>query len=71
MSRDRKPRMTKNRLLLIQTIQKGIRAVREDLLDLKQNYLEPSNPHRDRRLRYEWKRKYLEQRGINIYEKLK
>ena len=64
------PRMTKNELLLLQTIQKGRKANMEDFIDIKQ-YLEPSNPERDRRLRYERKRKYLEQRGINIYEKLK
>ncbi len=61
--------MTKNELLLIQTIQKGGRQVAEAFIDVRQ-YMEPSNPGRDRRLRYEWKRKYLEQRGINIYEKL-
>jgi len=63
-------KMTKTQLLLMLTKQKGIRAVRENFLDLKQKYLEPSNPKSDRRKRYERKRQYLEKRGIKNYEKL-
>lgn len=63
MTRDRKPRMTKNRLLLMQTIQKGIKQVRGTFIDIKQ-YLEPMSVKEKRRLRYEQKKKYLKEKGI-------
>ncbi|MBA7619753.1 hypothetical protein ES703_27094 [subsurface metagenome] len=63
MSRDRKPRMTKNRLLLIQTLQKGLRQVREAFIDVKQ-YTEERSVHERRRIRFLAKQKYLKERGI-------
>ncbi len=63
MIRDRKPRMTKNRLLLIQTLQKGLRQVREAFIDVKQ-YTEPQSVQDRRRIRFLAKQKYLKERGI-------
>lgn len=66
MIRDRKnlfPRMTKNELLLLQTIQKGRKANREDFIDLKQ-YTEPLSVKERRRKRFLAKQKYLKERGI-------
>lgn len=57
--------MSKNELLLIQTIQKGLRANQEDFIDLRQ-YLEPQSVHDRRKSRYKNKAKVLKD-----YEKLK
>lgn len=67
MSRDRKhlfPRMTKNELLLMQTIQKGLKQVRGYFLDVKQ-YLEPLSIQERRKKRFLAKQKYLKERGMN------
>ena len=63
MIRDRKPRMTKNRLLLLLTIQKGIKQVRETFIDIRA-YTEPQSVQDRRRIRFLAKQKYLKERGI-------
>lgn len=60
------PRMTKNELLLIQTLQKGRKANRENFIDLKQ-YTEPLSVKDRRRKRFLAKKKYLKERGISGY----
>lgn len=55
--------MSKNRLLLIQTLQKGLRANQEDFIDIKQ-YLDKESISERRRKRFLAKKKYLEERGI-------
>jgi len=57
------PRMTKNELLLLLTIQKGRKANMEDFIDLKQ-YLEPESLKERRRKRFLAKQKYFKERGI-------
>lgn len=57
------PRMTKNELLLLLTIQKGRKANREDFIDVKQ-YTEPQSVQDRRRIRFLAKQKYLKERGI-------
>lgn len=64
MIRDRKklfPRMTKNELMLLQTIQKGRKANREDFIDLKQ-YTEPLSIQERRKKRFLAKQRYLKER---------
>jgi len=66
MIRDRSklfPRMTKNELLLLLTIQKGRKANMNDFIDLKQ-YLEPESIKEKRLKRFKAKQKYLKERGI-------
>ncbi|MBA7496486.1 hypothetical protein ES702_07094 [subsurface metagenome] len=58
------PRMTKTELMLLQAIQKGIRAVRENFIDIKK-YTEPQSVHDRRKSRYKNKAKVLKD-----YEKL-
>ncbi|MBA7602804.1 hypothetical protein ES703_09900 [subsurface metagenome] len=57
--------MTYTEFMLIRTVQKGIRAVRETFIDIKQ-YTEPQSVHDRRKSRYKNKAKVLED-----YEKLK
>ena len=59
-------KMTKNELMLLRTKQKGMRAVREAFIDIKQ-YLEPENPEDRRRKRFLAKQKYFKERGISGY----
>ena len=55
--------MTKTELMLLQTIQKGIRANREDFIDLKQ-YIEPQSVQERRRKRFLAKQKYFKEKGV-------
>ena len=64
MIRDRKklfPRMTKNELLLMQTIQKGIKQVRETFIDIRA-YTEPLSIQERRKKRFLAKQRYLKER---------
>lgn len=66
MIRDRKklfPRMTKNELLLMQTIQKGIKQNGGYFIDIKQ-YAEPQSVQERRRIRFLAKQKYFKEKGI-------
>lgn len=58
--------MTKQELLLIKTKQKGIRSNREAFIDIKQ-YLEPMSIKQKRRLRFERKKKYFNERNVECY----
>ncbi len=66
MIRDRKklfPRMTKNELLLLQTIQKGLKQVRGTFIDIRA-YTEPLSIQERRKRGFLAKQKYLKERGI-------
>jgi len=64
MIRDRKklfPRMTKNELLLLKAIQKGIKQVRETFIDIRA-YTEPLSIQERRKKRFLAKQRYLKER---------
>lgn len=58
--------MSKNELLLLKTIQKGLRANQEDFIDLRQ-YTEDLSIQERRKKRFLAKKKYLKERGISGY----
>lgn len=67
MIRDRSklfPRMTRQELMLLQTIQKGLRTNQEAFIDLRQ-YTEPLSIQERRRKRFLAKQKYLKEKGIS------
>jgi len=66
MIRDRKnlfPRMTRQELMLLLAIQKGLKQNRGYFIDVKQ-YTEPQSVQDRRRIRFLAKQKYLKERGI-------